>query len=99
MDVVEFYHRAGQPCWSDYGYEPREAARMLADEDLIRRATLHEIKTMLTYCVRGERFGDGHWGAMLELGKVTALLRRLQVLRDRASASATQRPDGSHPVV
>lgn len=81
-DVVEFYRLAGQPCWSDYGYEPREAARMLADEAFIRRATLDELKTMLTYCVRGERFSDGHWGAMLESGKVIALLKRLQVLRD-----------------
>ena len=81
-DVIEFYRLAGQPCWSDYGYEPREAARMLADEVFIRRATLDELKTMLTYCVRGERFSDGHWGAMLESGKVIALLKRLQVLRD-----------------
>jgi hypothetical protein len=82
-DVVEFYRLAGQPCWSDYGYEPREAARMLADEAFIRRATLDEIKTMLTYCVRGERFGDGLWGAMLESGQVIALLRRLQALRQQ----------------
>jgi len=82
-DVIEFYRLAGQPCWSDYGYEPREAARMLADEAFIRRATLDEIKTMLTYCVRGERFSDGHWGAMLESGKVVALLARLQVVREQ----------------
>jgi hypothetical protein len=84
-DVVEFYRLAGQPCWSDYGYEPRAAARMLADEAFIRRATLDEIKTMLTYCVRGERFGDGHWGAMLKSGKVIALLKRLRVLRKTSS--------------
>jgi hypothetical protein len=83
-DVIEFYRLAGQPCWSDYDYEPREAARMLADEAFIRRATLDEIKTMLTYCVRGERFSDGHWGAMLESGKVIALLKRLRVLRAQA---------------
>jgi hypothetical protein len=83
-DVVEFYRLAGQPCWSDYGYEPRQAARMLADETLIRRATLDQIKTMLTYCVRGERFSDGHWGVMLESGKVVALLKRLRVLREQS---------------
>ena len=82
-DVVEFYRLAGQLCWSDYDYEPWEAARMLADEALIQRATLDEIKTMLTYCVRGERFSDGHWGAMLASGKVVALLARLQVLREQ----------------
>jgi hypothetical protein len=82
-DVLEFYRLAGQPCWADYGYRPRKAGRMLADDAFIRRATLAEVKTMLTYCVRGERFGDGHWAAMLESGKVAALLKRLSVLRDQ----------------
>ena len=90
-DVLAFYQLAGQPCWSDYSYRPREAARMLADESAIRRATLTEIKTMLTYCVRGERFGDGHWAAMLESGKVVALLKRLRALRDQVE------PDHSEP--
>jgi hypothetical protein len=82
-DVVAFFRLAGQPRWSDYDYEPREAARMLGDEAFIRRATLAEVKTMLTYCVRGERFGDGHWAAMLESNKIVALLQRLRVLRDK----------------
>ena len=38
---------------------------------------------MLTYCVRGERFGDGLWAHMLEMGKIVFLLKRLQVLRDQ----------------
>jgi hypothetical protein len=37
---------------------------------------------MLTYCVRGERFGDGHWAAMLETGKIVAILQRLRMLRE-----------------
>jgi hypothetical protein len=36
---------------------------------------------MLTYCVRGERFSDGHWAAMLESGRIVALLKRLRALR------------------
>ena len=90
-DVLAFYRQAGQPCWSDYGYRPQEATRMLADKAFIRCATLAEVKTMLTYCVRGERFGDGHWAAMLESGKVVALLERLRALRDQIE------PDGSGP--
>jgi hypothetical protein len=42
---------------------------------------LDEIKSMLTYCVRGERFYDGHWEDTLKSGRITALLRRLAVLR------------------
>jgi len=83
-DVLAFYRLAGQPWWADYGYEPRAAAQMLADEARIARATLDEIKTMLTYCVRGERFADGHWAAMLKSGRIVAILRRLKALRERA---------------
>ena len=48
-----------------------------------RRAQRHarQIKTMLTYCVRGERFGDGHWAAMIEGGHVRRLLERLTEMR------------------
>ena len=53
---------------------------MLQDDAIIQRATLAEIVTMLTYCVRGERFGDGHWAAMLESGRIVALLKRLRAL-------------------
>jgi hypothetical protein len=81
-DVAAFYRLAGQPCWSDRDYVPTEAARMLEDNAFIQRATLDEIRTMLTYCVRGERFSDGHWTAMLESGRIVALLQRLRVLRE-----------------
>jgi hypothetical protein len=47
----------------------------------VRNATLDQIKTMLTYCVRGERVCDGHWCAMIEGGHVRRLLERLAELR------------------
>ena len=50
---------------------------MLVSDDGVRDATIEQIKTMLTYCVRGERFNDGHWAAMLEGGHVRRLLERL----------------------
>jgi hypothetical protein len=79
-DVLEFFRLASQPCWSDYEYEPRTASRMVEDDSFIERATLEEVKTMLTYCVRGERFCDGYWEAVLRSGKITAILQRLAVL-------------------
>ncbi len=82
-DVQQFFRLASQPCWCQYGYEPGEAKRMLKDDHLITRANLDEIKTMLTYCVRGERFADGHWEVLLKAGKVQALLRRLAVLAEK----------------
>ena len=82
QEAEKFFGLAGQPCWCDYDYVPKEAGEMIEDEDFIRHATLEEIKSMLTFCVRGERFCDGHWEAMLESGKVARILERLAVLKE-----------------
>lgn len=79
--VLRFFEAAGQDCWMDFDYVPVEAGRILEDQVLVRRASLDQIKTMLTYCVRGERFCDGHWGAMIEQGHVRRLLERLAEIR------------------
>jgi len=79
--VSEFFHSASRVCWCDYGYDPSQAGEMLGDENIVKSASLSQIKTMLTYCVRGERFGDGHWGAMIEQGYIRRLLERLEVIR------------------
>ncbi len=85
-DVQAFFRLAGKPCWCDYEYIPHHAADLLEDEERVRNATLGEIKTLLTFCVRGERFVDGHWGAMLKSGKLVSILKRLAVLRAESSA-------------
>jgi hypothetical protein len=82
-DVEEFFRRVGQRGWLDYGYKPEEAARMLADGELIGRASLGQIRAMLTFCVRGERFCDGHRESLLKGGQIVALLRRLAAIRER----------------
>jgi hypothetical protein len=82
-EVVEaFYGSAARECWRDYGYNPAEAHAMLQDQALVAAASLDQIKSMLTHCVRGERFCDGHWEAMIELGHIRRLLERLRELRD-----------------
>lgn len=82
-DVEEFFSRVGQHGWLDYGYKPEAAARMLEDSEFIERASLEQVRTMLTYCVRGERFCDGHRESLLAGGQVVALLRRLKAIRER----------------
>lgn len=81
-DVQAFFHQVAKHQWIDFGYNPTEARAMLSDDEFIEQCNLADIKTMLTYCVRGERFSDGFWGSVLETGRVNALLRRLAVLRD-----------------
>ncbi len=80
--VNQFMEVASKNCWCDYQYVPEEASKMLEDLDRIESASLAEIKTMLTFCIRGERFSDGHVGSMIEEGKIGALLKRLMVLRN-----------------
>jgi hypothetical protein len=80
-DVSVFFDLAAQECWSDQGYRPDVAGAMLEDDASIDHATLAEIRTMLTYCVRGEQFCDGHREGVLRSGRLVALLTRLQVLR------------------
>jgi hypothetical protein len=82
QEVDEFIRVASKECWCDYQYVPEEAARMLENEQFIENASLSELKTMLTFCVRGERFRDGHMEAMIEKGKIRSILNRLIVIRE-----------------
>jgi hypothetical protein len=82
-DVHQFFRLAAQPCWWDKGYVKKKPGKMLKDSKNIENANIHEIKTMLTYFVRGERFCDEFWDGVLLSGKLIALLKRLKTLRDQ----------------
>jgi len=79
--VPEFFRAAGKECWSDYDYRHDDAGHLLMDEATVKTADLAQIKSLLTYCVRGERSCEGHWAAMIEGGQVRRLLDRLAELR------------------
>ena len=79
--VEEFFHIAASDCWVDYEYSPEQAYQMLRDEKIIKNAPLSQIKTMLTFCLRGERFSDGHWAQMIEAGYIRRLLERLNEIK------------------
>jgi hypothetical protein len=78
--VEEFFRRVSSK-WLDYEYNPERAYQMLKDENRVKAASLAEIKTMLTFCVRGERFSDGHWATMIERGYIRRLLERLNEIK------------------
>jgi hypothetical protein len=89
-DVVAFFRLVGQPWWSASRYDPATASGLQDDDEFIQGCALDDVRTMLTFCVRMERFGDRLWEHVLETGRATALLRRLAALRetlleDRAS--------------
>jgi hypothetical protein len=79
--VCEFVEVAERECWTDPEYMSKNVGQVLrTNEDAIEAADLNEIKTILTFFVRGERFCSGHWGAMIEGGAIRRLLQRLTEL-------------------
>jgi hypothetical protein len=83
--VEEFFRAVASEGWVDYEYNPDQAYQMLKDENLVKTASLSQIKTMLTFCLRGERFSDGHWEQMIEDGTIRRLLERLNEIKSEQS--------------
>lgn len=78
--VEEFYQEASKECWVALDYRPT-ADSLVREPEAIEQASLEQLQCLITYCVRGERFCDGHWGAMITQGFVQRLLERLAQLR------------------
>jgi hypothetical protein len=87
--VVEFFRVAAGEGWVDYDYRPEEASAMLMDNEVVSNAGLAQIRTMLTFCLRGERFSDGHWGEMIAGGHIRRLLERLAELGRESDSAVT----------
>ena len=83
--VEEFFLLGG--AWLDYEYNPEQAYQMLKDEEAVKAASLTQIKSMLTFCARGERFSDGHWGEMIEKGYIRRILERLDEIKSEMTNS------------
>ena len=79
--VHEFAQLASQDHWCEFSYSPSSSGNGLEDPAFVTRASLTEVKTMLTWCIRGERFCSGHWGEVIDSGKLRLLLERLAVIR------------------
>ena len=58
--VNEFINEASKECWQDYRYAQKGVSNMFKNPEIIKEATISQLKSMLTYIVRGERFCDGH---------------------------------------
>ena len=79
--VVEEFIDAVRGPWIDYEYNPEQAYKMLKDEQAVKTASLDQVKSMLTFCVRGERFSDGHWAHMIQQGYIRRILERLNEIK------------------
>jgi hypothetical protein len=78
--VERFFQLAGKEPWCDYEYMKKDVPALLQDPDFLPGASLDEIKSLLTFCVRGERFCDGHWGDVIREGLVQRVLERLTAI-------------------
>lgn len=79
--VDDFYQEACKDCWLALDYRST-ADRLVSEPDAIEQASLGQLQSLVTYYVRGERFCDGHWGAMIAKGYVRRLFARLAQLRE-----------------
>jgi hypothetical protein len=81
--LVEEFFRTVSSSWLHSEYDPEQAWQMLRDENLVKTASLSQVKTLLTFCVRGERFSDEHWGEMIEKGHIRRILERLNEIKSQ----------------
>lgn len=81
--VRRFYRAAAKQCWADHDYISKNVGEAIRDPQRVACATLEEIESMLSWCVHGERFCDGHWGRVIEEGCLRNILVRLRELRPR----------------
>ncbi len=72
-----FFALLAQAPWCDTGYDPATAAMRINDPQHIEDATLAELRPLLTWCERGERFNAGHHSALLTDGRLQMLVQRL----------------------
>jgi hypothetical protein len=61
----------------------------------IEKASLDEIRALLTAYVGSERFGDGNWEAGVMSGLIRRILDRIQALRPQILGSSQDRSSTS----
>ncbi len=83
--VEEFFRAVSGEGWLVYDYDPGQASGMIRDKGLIETASLSQIRILLTFCVRGEHFSDGHWAEMIEKGYIRQILERLDEIKAELS--------------
>ncbi len=86
-DVGRFFTAAGGHRWTDYNYVPSAMKNAYDDDSFIATANLEQIKSLITYCVRAERFCDGAWKSMIASGRLQCILERLRAIRGESPAT------------
>ena len=78
VKVEEFFRVAAQPWWVACDYQAAKPRELL--ESRLKSADMNQAKSVLTFCVRGERFCDGFWEELIESGALIPVLERVRQL-------------------
>ena len=79
-EIGRFIQLAHDEALIDREYVDKDVGEWLRRPAFVEQATLADVKSILTFMVRGERFCDGHIAALFGEGHVVAVLRRLAVI-------------------
>lgn len=79
-EIGRFIELAHAESLLDRQYVNKNIGEWFERPGYVERASFSEVKSMLTFMVRGERFCDGHIASLFEQGHVVRVLRRLREL-------------------
>ena len=79
-DVQSFFSLLDDKFWIDYEYPSNVSEENLYDDSFIKNASFEQIKSLLTFINRSERFCNGCWYGYLRNGRITLILNRLKTL-------------------
>ena len=78
--VNAFFELAGQEHWKDYQYVDNFSEKMI-EPGKIEEASINQLKTIITWCDRVERFVEGHWEYVIKDEIIKRVLLRLKEIK------------------
>ncbi len=82
IDEINDFFSLVAPPFTDTNYLEKPVAQWLLNPEFLENASLEQVRTVLTWVCRGERFCSGAWTEHFENGNLVRALRRLQSLQD-----------------
>lgn len=81
--LEHFFSLISDQAWSLPDYDPVLIGERIGDASYIDTADWARLKGICTYCFRGEKFCDGHWGSLVEKGVIAVLVNRIAEIAER----------------
>ena len=78
--VNAFFELASQEHWKDYQYVDNFSEKMI-EPGKIEEASINQLKTIITWCDRVERFVEGHWEYVIKNDIIKRVLLRLKEIK------------------